>query len=128
MARKNVLDHVLIEAQSLAASFNSSPTIVQYMDNISYQINVSTSNSQGTFAVQGSLDYIPSDPTEQRPAAAGNWVDLDIGGVPVVNAANDTILIDLNQLPFKAIRLAYTSTVAGTGLCNIYINARQLGG
>jgi hypothetical protein len=128
MARKNIVDHLLVENQSLSASFESAPTMVQWMDNISYQINCATIDSEGTFAVEASLDYVPSDPTQGKAAATGNWVSLDIGGIPTISGANDVILIDLNQLPFKAIRLSYNSIVAGTGVCSIYINARQVGG
>jgi hypothetical protein len=126
MSRKNVLAPVLIASnQSLASSFNSSPTIINYLDNCAYQINVNTSNSTGTFAVQASLDYSPGGPNEPI-ANAGNWVSLSMSGVPTVSAASDVININLNQLPFKAIRLAYTSTIAGTGTCNIYVMAKMI--
>ena len=131
MARKNSFVHELTSEavpQSLAASFNTDPTIVSYEDNISYQINVTTSNSEGTFAVQASLDYKVYAPSGEV-LNPGTWVDLILsGGVPTVAAANDSILIDLNQLPYTAIRLAYNSTTAGTGTCRIFVGARQLGG
>lgn len=131
MSRKNVVTKKIATAQSLGATFNSEPTVIQWLDNVAYQINVTTSNSTGTFAVQASLDYEPSgsvDPISPG-GVTGNWVDLELsGGTPSVAAANDSILIDLNQLPYKAIRLRYTSTIAGTGTCDIYINSRQLGG
>lgn len=129
MARKNTLSPQLIStSQSLAANFNSPVTLIPYLDNISYQINASTTNSQGTFSVQGSNDY-SYDPVAQKLINAGNWADLDLaGGVPFVNAANDTILIALQQVPFQALRIHYNSSVAGTGTCNIYVTARQVGG
>lgn len=127
MARKLILQEQIATSQSLAASFNSTPTIVSYMDNCSYQINVTTSNSTGTFSVQVSDDYQPQTP--QLSAVTGNWVDLSLGGgTPAVAAANDVIIINLNQLPFKAMRLAYTSTIAGTGTCNIFLFNKQIGG
>jgi len=127
MARKNSLDVEIASNQSLSASFNSSPTIVQNVDNISYQINVTTSNSTGTFALQGSNDY--SSVNVSGTANAGTWVNLPLGGgTPTVNATNDQIVIDINQFPMYAIRLAYTAGTAGTGTCNIFINARQIGG
>jgi hypothetical protein len=126
MSRKNVLVHRLAEAQSLAANFNSPVTLIKYLDNMSYQINVDTSNSEGSFKVQGSLDYTVGPAGEVIDS--GSWVDLDIGGSPLVEAQNDTILIDMNQLPFVAIRLVYTSDTAGTGTCDIWIVGKQLGG
>lgn len=130
MARKNVLVHQLEASKSLAASFTTDPTVILYGDNIAYQINVTTSNSEGSFSVQASLDYVPADnPINSKPANMGNWIDLTLaGGVPIVAAANDQIIIDLNQLPFVAVRLKYNSSTAGTGTCDVYIASKQLGG
>ena len=123
--RKNVLTPVVIASnQSLATSFTSTPTIVDYLDNVSYQINVSTTDSAGTFAVQASLDYFPGD-ANNKPVA-GNWADLELSRVPTVASASDVILISLNQVPFRALRIAYTSTTAGTGTCNIIIEAKMV--
>lgn len=128
MARKDVLTpYRIATAQSLATSFTTSPTTVTYTDNCGYQINVTTSNSTGTFFVQGSLDYAV-DPTTNVVKNAGSWTDLVLSGTPTVAAANDTILLDLNQLPYNAIRLRYASTVAGTGTADIYIMTKQVGG
>lgn len=113
MARKNVLDPVDIATnQSLAASFNSASTAVPFQDNLAYQIVVNTTNSTGDFVLQGSLDN-------------SNWADLLACGS--VAAANDVILVNANQIPFKYVRLKYTSTVAGTGTCSIKLMARTVG-
>jgi hypothetical protein len=128
MSRKNVVVYTLVENQSLAASFNSPVTFIKYLDNASYQINITTTNSIGTFAVQVSNDYEVSEVTG-AVSNPGNWVSLDLaGGVPFANAANDDIVINLTLLAFKAMRLAYTSTVAGTGTCDITLTAKQIGG
>lgn len=128
MARKNVLLYPVKLAQSLSASFNSPPTIVKFTDNVAYQINVTASGSSGTFKVQASLDYNPDVIGTQADTTA-NWIDLTLaGGTPTISGSNDTILINLNQLPFNAIRLVYTSTVPGTGTCDIYIMSKQLAG
>lgn len=129
MARKDVLKAQLLDDQSLAADFTSSPTIVSYLDNCSYQINITTSNSTGTFYVDGSNDYQPTN--MGLSINAGNWVQLPLGGStanPTAAAANDSILINLNQIPFSAIRLRYVSTVAGTGTCDVFLMDKQLGG
>lgn len=130
MARKNVVAKKILAAQSMAASFTSEPTVIQFLDNAAYQINITTTDSTGVFSVQASLDYEPGgavDPMSGVPNA-GNWVDLNLTDVPEANAANDSIIIDLNQLPYKAIRLKYTADTAGTGVCDVYVMARQLGG
>ena len=128
MARKNQVVYALAANQSLAANFNTAPTLIKYLDNCSYQINVQTTDSIGSFAVEASLDY-SIDELSGTVGNPGNWVELNLsGGTPAVAAANDEILIDLNQLPFIAIRLAYTASTPGTGTCNIFVACRQLGG
>ncbi len=132
MSRKNTLEPVYVTAsqavpindpiegintnaiptQSLAASFNTIPTSVKYQDNLSYQININTTNSVGTFELQGSNDGVTYD-------------NLTLAGV--VNAANDVSLININQFPFAWMRLSYTATTAGTGTCQIILMARNVG-
>ena len=128
MSRKLILAPVYIAtSQSLSSSFNSAPTIIDYMDNCSYQINITTTNSTGTFSVQGSLDYVPQTPSGPL-ANSGNWADLALGGgTPSAAAANDVILIELSQVPFRALRIAYTSTIAGTGTCDIIVMNKAVG-
>ncbi len=125
MSRKNTLNHPILTAQSLVASFNSPVTFIRNTDNVSYQINVTTSNSTGTFSVQVSDDYTESNNIITNP---GTWVTLTLSGTPSVAATNDVIGISLNQLPYDSIRLAYTSSVAGTGTCSAIITSKQTGG
>ncbi len=126
MSRKNTLPYRVASAQSLAADFNSAPTLIRNSDNIGYQINITTTNSIGTFQVQGSNDYTVSE-VSNIVTNPGNWVAIDLGGSPIANAANDTILIDLKQLPFNAVRIAYDSSTPGTGTCDIYILTKSVG-
>lgn len=126
MSHKNVLLPVKIAtAQSMSSSFISTPTIFPYTDNISYQINIITSNSSGTFHIQGSLDYRPNNALS-APGVAGNWANLTLSGTPAAAGANDTILININECPYNALRVIYTSTVAGTGTCDIFVMAKGL--
>lgn len=126
MARKNTLTYEVASSQSLSASFTTPATVIQYLDNCSYQINITTTNSVGSFSIQGSNDYSVNENNIINP---GNWIDLSLGGgTPSANAADDNIIISLNQLPFSAIRIAYTSSVAGTGTCDIFMTCKQVGG
>lgn len=131
MARKDVLKHVIEEAKSLASDFTTKATIVKYLDNLSYQINVATSNSTGVFAIQASNDY-EVDPFSGTVTNPGSWADLPLQGEtaspPSATAADDTIMISLNQVDFTAIRVSYTPTIPGTGVCGIVIVAKQVGG
>lgn len=112
----------------MAANFVTSPTIIRYLDNCCYQINMDGNGSTGSFSVEGSLDYAVNEANDDAPVRAGNWIALNLSGTPTAGGSSDQILIDLNQLPFNAIRLRYTSSVAGTGHCDVYVMSRQLGG
>lgn len=125
--RKNTVVYPVITNQSMSASFNSSPTIIRYLDNVSYQINVTTTDSTGTFNIQVSNDY-QFDEVANRVVSIGNWDNLTLSGTPSAAGANDIINISLNQLPFYAIRLSYTAATAGTGTCSAYLSAKQVGG
>jgi hypothetical protein len=128
VARKDIVTYKIASAQSLAASFTTIPTLIKFLDNVAYQIITTTTNSTGTFSVQVSLDYAINEPTN-KVINPGTWTDLTLaGGVPSVASANDTIAISLNQLPYNAIRLAYTSVTAGTGTIDAFITCKQVGG
>ena len=127
MARKNTLEFQVATDQLLAADFTSPVTVVKTLDNCSYQINITTTDSTGTFSIQASDDYGINEITNDV-TSPGTWVDLPIGGTPVANAMDDVILVDINQVSFKALRVAYTAGVAGTGVCSIRLIGRQIGG
>jgi len=132
MSRKAVLEPVYITAtaatplldpklgqktnspptQSLASSFNTVSTSVKYSDNLSYQINWTTTNSVGAFQLQGSND---------------NSTFTNLIACGTVSAASDTAMVNINQFPFAYMRLAYTSTTAGTGTCTIVLMGRSIG-
>lgn len=124
--RKNVVVYTVCEDRSLGASFQLDPTWIKFLDNASFQINVTTTNSEGTFAIEVSNDYAVNEVTGSV-TNAGVWTALNLGGTPRVEATDTQIIIDLNQLGFKAMRVAYTSTVAGTGTCSAYLTAKEIG-
>lgn len=125
MGRKDTIKTPILINKSLGTSFVSPITIIEWMDNCSYQVNVTTTNSTGTFQVQVSDDYATIQGAVTNP---GNWITLTLSAVPTVAGANDVIGIALKQLPYSAVRLAYTSNIAGTGACSIYICDKQVGG
>lgn len=127
MARKNTLEYPLALAQSMSANYTTAVTDVRNLDNCSYQISFTTTSSIGSFAVEASNDYDLNEITNVQ-TSAGTWAELPLGGTPTANAANDVIIINLNQLPFKAIRLRYTSSTPGTGVMAIKLVCKQLGG
>lgn len=125
-SKRALLPVVLAPAQSLASAFNTTPTVITYVDNVAYLVNVTTTDSTGSFAVQVSEDYAPPPQGSNLPANPGTWTTLTLSGTPVTAGGNDTIAISLNQLPFNAIRLAYTPVIAGTGVARITIQTKGL--
>lgn len=113
---------------SLSTNFNAPVTVVRFLDNCSYQINVTTTDSSGTFAVEVSNDYYVNEGNDAVVMNPGNWIPLTLaGGTPTVSAADTLITVNLNQLPFYAVRLSYNSTTAGTGICRVFITDKVLG-
>lgn len=128
MSVKSLNRYELLTNQSMAATFTSPVTVVSTQDNVSYQIDIRTTDSIGTFKIQASNDYSLIPGTTQV-ANSGHWVDLTLGGgTPSAAAANDDINISLNQVPFAALRLVYTSGTAGTGHCDVWVSSKRLGG
>lgn len=104
---------------SLATAFTTIPTNVQYEDNTSYQINVTTTNSIGTFTVEVCSDYNPNI------AASGNWSNMGTAASP--NAANGIFFCEIVSGPRSWIRLNYAVGTAGTGTCTILVSAKNIG-
>lgn len=127
MGRKNTLNVYVTPTQaiplntpvainhniSLATSFNTISTQTLNLDNIAYQIVITTTNSIGTFTLQCSSDNI-------------NWTN--VGTAATAASSNDIATVWVNQEFCSAyIRLAYTAGTAGTGICGIILTAKDLG-
>lgn len=124
MSRKNTLNPIqMLNAVSLAADIAATPLRIQYLDNVSMQLIVTTSNAVGTFYVQGSLDYAVNE--GGIVTNTGTWTSLTLSPVPTLASANTTILLDLNQLSFPFVRLIYTR-VSGTGTVTAYGSAKSV--
>lgn len=122
---KNALTpfHLIIDG-AMSASITSAATNIQYLDNVSIQLNFTTSDAVGTFSVQGSLDHAANSLTNQQ-ITAGNWVTITLPTSPVAASADNQILLDLNQLSFPWIRVVYTRS-SGSGTLNAYISAKAV--
>lgn len=115
MSRKLYLDTVnLLTGKSLATSFVTPVTTISYTDNVSYQVNVSTTDSTGTFSLQGSNDGV-------------KFVTL-LSTCGLVGSVDDTIMVNVvGTTPCKFLQLLYTPSVAGTGTCTINITTKTVG-
>lgn len=124
MARKNQVTYKVATAQSLAADFISTPTWVKYLDNAAYQI-IPTGTPTGEFFVEASVDY---DVNEAGVVTnPGHWDTLPLSVALTQTGTAEDILVNLNQLPFTAIRVRYAYT-SGAGTADIFLSARTLGG
>lgn len=100
-------------AISLTTSFNTLSTSIANLDNISYQMVITTSNSTGTFNLQCSSDNI-------------NWTTIGVAATAA--GANDVATIWVNEEYCSPwVRLSYVSDTAGTGTCNIILTAKDIG-
>lgn len=118
---KNNIRRRLLNAQSMGATFNSSPTNIERMDNVSIQTNVSGSSSPvGTFKVQVSNDY--EQDADGTVRAAGNWIDVT--GLSQAISGDTQILFELALTAAAWVRLVYTRT-SGTATANAYLVAKE---
>lgn len=125
MSRKNALLPVhFIKSQSMTGSSSSAPQPIQWVDNVSIQLNF-TGTPTGVFQVLGSLDYSPGGPVYPIPANAGNFVPITLPTVPVASGAAGQILLDLNQLSFPWIKVVYTPS-GGAGTLDGYISTKEV--
>ena len=123
MPRKNVL-LPYTQTSSMSASVTTTPTHIAWLDNIAVQIDVTTSDAVGTFALQGSVDYNKGD--ANTPAATGNWIAITLSPViPAAASADAHTLINLQQLAYPWIRLVYTRS-SGTGILAVTIAGKEI--
>lgn len=101
----------------------SLPSNISYKDSVAYQTQWSGIPS-GTFDVQGSVDYNPGQPQSNGSPNPGKWIPLGLT-IGTTSSGSDN-LINLNQLAFPWIRLAYTNS-SGQGVLNAYLFAKSLG-
>lgn len=113
----------VIAATSMTGNITGTPTNIQYLDNVSIQLNF-TGTPVGTFTIQGSLDY-----TQQGiPGVAtntGNWITITLPATASASGAAGNILLDLNQLSFPWIRIVYTVS-SSTGTLDAYISGKAV--
>lgn len=123
MARKNIARAFRTKrAQSLAASFQTSPINVDYLDNVVFTVETaSVTDNTGTFGVEARLK---GDNNE-----ASAWFPLELSLVPTLANANDKIVIKLDNVPFSEVRLTFAAAGATPdGTCDVWVEAKQLGG
>lgn len=122
MPRKNVIDQYhVVAAQSMGASFASSATNVGWLDNISYQVNVSGTPT-GSFDVQVSNDHVEENGVV---ITAGNWITVTPLNAVVTTGSPAQSMIVYDQCASTYVRLIYTRT-SGTGTADVYIHVKEI--
>lgn len=113
--RKNViLPYKLIDAHALSASFDSKAVNIQYLDNIAFQLSVTTTANTGTFSVQVSLDGQIWDTLSLSPA------------IPALADASTVITINLNQLPYTWVRIHFEIGTGTNGSVTGYVTGKEI--
>lgn len=129
MRKSNLISYKLSAAQSLAASFVSVATNIEYQDNVGYQFNVLSGSPTGALSVEISVDY--NQDTNGNITNAGHWVQLfqPDGTTPVqISLAAGlpaSSYIDMTQLSAPWIRFRYTRT-SGSGSLDAFITAKMV--
>lgn len=106
----------------------SLPTNIKYRDSVAYQAKW-TGTPNGTFSVEGSVDYNPNLPQAQNPVgttASATWTPITLSPTPAATGSAGNFIINMNQLAFAWIRLVYTNT-SSTGTLQAYVTAKSLG-
>lgn len=118
MALKNIIKpfHLMTDG-NMSGNLTSDLVDVSYTDNIGFQLNF-TGTPTGDFSVEGSIDY-------DDHLQTGNWSELTFSTTPQALGAADTHLLNLNQVPYKKLRVKYTRT-SGSGTLNIYVMSKGL--
>lgn len=103
----------LINAHSMASSFNGTPWNIQPFDNVGIQLKWTGASPDGTINVQVSLDFDPRFPSQ------GTWTLLeDASSNPIVITPGGTPgngYFDLNQLSAFWVQVVYTTSGGSVG-------------
>jgi hypothetical protein len=104
------------------ASITSTPTNIQYLDNVGIQLTW-TGAPVGTFSIQISSDY--QRDAQGNVTNAGNWVTLPLSPAITASGSADTAYIDMTQLSAPWVRVLYTKT-SGTGTLQGYVTGKTV--
>jgi hypothetical protein len=103
----------------MGADIEGPVTDVMWLDNIGFQVSWTSANAVGTIEVQGSNNY---DPRLQT----GDFIALTFSPALDQPASdNGSYLINVNQFPFRYIRIFYDRT-SGTGDLEVTLTAKMI--
>lgn len=97
----------------MSASFNGTPTNIEFFDNVGVQLSWVGANPQGTIRVQVSLDFDPRFPSDATWTAIQTSPGTDLTVLP--GGTPGDAYIDLNELSGMWIRVVYTTDAGSDG-------------
>ncbi len=117
MARKSVvLPFKAVDGGDMSSDITGTATDVTYLDNVGYQV-IFTGTPTGTFSVEGTID-------------GENWTALSIRDAdnlePSASGSAGSLMINLNQIPYRSVRPVYTAT-SGSGSLTIIVLCKTVG-
>ena len=122
MARKNHIKHYkMLDNVSIATNQTSDKTNVEPVDQGTIQVEWTGTSPVGvlTLEASNSSDIEFTQGTE-------NWVELDFGVPIAISGASGNHQIIFDSLPFRYVRIIYTST-SGTGNLTANFHATSIG-
>lgn len=122
MPKTVLLPIKIMDAVSLGADAVSSVFKTQYLDDVSIQVNL-TSTPTGAFSVQVSLDY--SQNVDGSVRNAGTWNSLTLSSSTAIAAGSPaSLFIDVMNTGAPYMRLNYTRT-SGSGTATAYATGKS---
>jgi hypothetical protein len=100
----------ILTAASMAATVKSAGYDISQLDNVSIQVSTTNTDGVGAWSIEGS--NIEIGPRHEASTTDADWVrlTLNIDDPPNSASANESFTYQLNQLPYKRIRLVWTRT------------------
>jgi hypothetical protein len=113
----------LITGQSMAASFNGTPTNIQFFNDVGIQLAWTGSNPIGTIGVQVSNDYDP-----HFPAGPATWTPIQSSpGTPITvtpGGSAGNAYFNLDGLAAAYVQVTYTTAGGSSGALTSKLTAK----
>lgn len=110
--RKNITVFHAVENGDMSNDITSPVTNVQYLDNVGIQL-VYDGDPVGTFTIEGSVGESKAFTT------LTNLATISASG------SGDSILLNLQQVPYTSIRIVYTAG-SGAGTLNAHLTSKMI--
>jgi hypothetical protein len=122
MASRPILSPYLVVTNgNMSSQIISTPTVIQNLSMISYDISWTGASPVGIVSVQASNTFTQN--AAGQVSVIGNWNTLPLSITPAVSGNTGNGFIDIDQLSGYAVRLVYTPA-SGTGIMNVTVSGK----